>query len=115
MVGMQRYFVSFGKMPFWLSQTSTEKTGKSCSRFSLHKAKPLFIEADVSDQKQVEAMVQKVLSLYGRLYGRLDILINNVGINRDALSWKLNEEECDQVSKINLKVLSYALNRFLNR
>ena len=36
-------------------------------------------------------------------FGRFDILINNAGINRDAISWKLNEEEFDQVININLK------------
>jgi NAD(P)-dependent dehydrogenase (short-subunit alcohol dehydrogenase family) len=60
---------------------------------------PLFIGADVTDRKQVEEMVRKVLERFDRI----DILINNAGVNRDSLSWKLSEEEFDQVIDINLK------------
>ena len=61
--------------------------------------KPLFIEADVTDKTKVEMMVKQVLSRFGRI----DILINNAGVTRDALSWKLDEAEFDRVIDINLK------------
>lgn len=35
--------------------------------------------------------------------GRIDILINNAGINRDALAARLTEEQWDQVLTVNLK------------
>jgi 3-oxoacyl-[acyl-carrier protein] reductase len=44
-------------------------------------------------------MVQKIVSTYGRL----DILVNNAAINRDALAKKMTEEQWDAVIDINLK------------
>lgn len=65
------------------------------------------IEADITQRDQVEAMMAMVL----REFGRLDILINNAGINRDALVLrrkdgevkKLSDEQWDAVLDVNLK------------
>ena len=35
--------------------------------------------------------------------GRLDILINNAGINKDSVVWKMTEEQWDAVIDVNLK------------
>lgn len=67
----------------------------------------LAVEADVTQRTQVEAMVAAVV----RQFGRLDILINNAGINRDALTirikdghvTKLSDEQWDAVLAVNLK------------
>jgi len=61
--------------------------------------KPLFIEADVAARQEVEMMVNRVLDHFGRI----DILINNAGVTRDSLAWKLDETEFDRVIDINLK------------
>jgi 3-oxoacyl-[acyl-carrier protein] reductase len=61
--------------------------------------KTLFIMADVTLRQEVEMMVKQVLTHFGRI----DILINNAGVTRDALSWKLDETEFDRVIDINLK------------
>ena len=58
-----------------------------------------FIEADVTSRKDVENMVSRVLERFERL----DVLINNAGVTRDAISWKLDEDEFDRVVGINLK------------
>jgi len=63
------------------------------------KEKPLFIEADIADKAKVGQMVHQVMDRFGRV----DILINNAGVTRDALSWKLDETEFDRVIDINLK------------
>lgn len=65
------------------------------------------VEADITRRDQVESMIAAVL----REYGRLDILINNAGINRDALVLrrkdgevkKLSDEQWDAVLDVNLK------------
>jgi len=59
----------------------------------------LFVGGDVTDKKQVEEMVDKVL----KTYGRLDVLVNNAGINRDSLVKKMTEDDWDAVVNINLK------------
>lgn len=61
--------------------------------------KPIFIEADVTARQEVEMMISRVHDHFGRI----DILINNAGVTKDALSWKLDETEFDQVIDINLK------------
>jgi NAD(P)-dependent dehydrogenase (short-subunit alcohol dehydrogenase family) len=57
------------------------------------------VGADVTRREEVERMVAGLMADYGRL----DILINNAGINRDAMSHKMTEEQWDQVLTVNLK------------
>jgi 3-oxoacyl-[acyl-carrier protein] reductase len=57
------------------------------------------VGANVTRRDEVERMVAGVVAEHGRL----DILINNAGINRDAMSHKMTEEQWDQVLTVNLK------------
>jgi 3-oxoacyl-[acyl-carrier protein] reductase len=59
-------------------------------------AKALVLPGDVTKKADCERIVQDVT----RTFGRLDILINNAGINRDAMAAKMTEE---QVLSVNLK------------
>lgn len=61
--------------------------------------KSMAIQVNVTKKNEVDAMVQKIVSTYGRL----DILVNNAAINRDALAKKMTEEQWDAVIDINLK------------
>lgn len=54
---------------------------------------------DVTRRDEVQAMISKVSSDCGRL----DILVNNVGIARDRSIQKLSEEDWDTVIAVNLK------------
>jgi 3-oxoacyl-[acyl-carrier protein] reductase len=36
-------------------------------------------------------------------FGHIDILINNAGVNRDAVVWKMTEQQWDEALDINLK------------
>jgi 3-oxoacyl-[acyl-carrier protein] reductase len=54
--------------------------------------------ADVSDSSQVQRMVARVLEKFGRI----DILINNAGITRDATLLKMTEEQWYRVLGVNL-------------
>ncbi|MGB8656692.1 MAG: 3-oxoacyl-[acyl-carrier-protein] reductase [Candidatus Zixiibacteriota bacterium] len=56
-------------------------------------------QVDVSDSLQVEELIDKTIERFSRL----DILINNAGITRDALLVRLSEGDWDQVMKVNLK------------
>jgi 3-oxoacyl-[acyl-carrier protein] reductase len=59
----------------------------------------LAVQADVSVFNDAQNMVDKVT----KEFGGLDILVCNAGINRDAVIWKMTEEEWDAVIDINLK------------
>jgi len=62
-------------------------------------AKALILPGDVTKKADCERLVQDVT----RTFGRLDILINNAGINRDAMAAKMTEEQWDAVLSVNLK------------
>lgn len=58
-----------------------------------------FIEVDVTHFGQVGACVAKIL----QREGKVDCLINNAGIARDAVVWKMTEQDWDAVLGVNLK------------
>jgi 3-oxoacyl-[acyl-carrier protein] reductase len=66
-----------------------EKIGSHC----------LPIQADVSDERSVERMVEKAVSEFGKI----DILVNNAGITRDQVLLRMKEEDWDLVFSVNLK------------
>jgi NAD(P)-dependent dehydrogenase (short-subunit alcohol dehydrogenase family) len=62
-------------------------------------SKALVMTGDVARRADCERMVGDVITAFGRL----DILINNAGINRDAMAHKMTEEQWDAVLDVNLK------------
>jgi 3-oxoacyl-[acyl-carrier protein] reductase len=54
---------------------------------------------DVTDLSQVAETVNKILDIHKRI----DILVNNAGITRDNLLLRLDENDWDEVIKVNLK------------
>ena len=63
----------------------------------------LGIEADLSNIRGIEAIVEKAV---GR-FGRVDILINNAGIIRRADAIEFSEKDWDDVMNINLKTVFF--------
>jgi NAD(P)-dependent dehydrogenase (short-subunit alcohol dehydrogenase family) len=57
------------------------------------------VRADVTNAKEVEAMVEKTLETYSRV----DILVNNAAVLRDAMFHKMTEEQWDIVIDTHLK------------
>jgi 3-oxoacyl-[acyl-carrier protein] reductase len=57
------------------------------------------VQADVSDETQVEALIKAAQDLYGRL----DILVNNAGTTRDNLIMRMKPEDFDFVLQTNLR------------
>lgn len=55
--------------------------------------------SDASDFAAAEELIQHVVADFGSL----DILINNAGITRDNLLMRMNEEQWDEIVKVNLK------------
>jgi 3-oxoacyl-[acyl-carrier protein] reductase len=63
----------------------------------------VFQQVDVSDQESVKQMVNGAIEAFGRI----DILINNAGITRDAMLKKLTAEQWQQVIDVNLSGVFY--------
>jgi NAD(P)-dependent dehydrogenase (short-subunit alcohol dehydrogenase family) len=59
----------------------------------------LGIRSDVTNKAEVKSMFERIINVFGNF----DILVNNVGIARDALIQKMTEDEWDMVLNINLK------------
>lgn len=61
--------------------------------------KSLAVLADVSISSEVDKLVETTMATCGRI----DILVNNVGITRDQLVLRMSEEDWDKVITVNLK------------
>ncbi len=59
----------------------------------------MVFEADVASVSGAEGCVAAVV----RDFGRLDALVCNAGVTRDAMVWKMTEEAWDKVLSVNLK------------
>lgn len=57
-----------------------------------------FVRLDVTDKDQSRQMVKETLTKYGKI----DILINNAGINQDAFLTKMTDEQWGKVINVNL-------------
>lgn len=75
----------------WLAET--EQAIKAQGR------QALILAADVGQAQSVQQTVNETL----KIFGRLDILINNAGITRDGFLVRMSEEDWDQVLTVNLK------------
>ena len=64
-----------------------------------YRVKAIGLKANVAVAAEVEAMVEEIAL---RL-GSLDILINNAGITRDNLIYKMTDEDWDSVAAVHLK------------
>ena len=72
---------------------------KTAKEFSDSGFDCLALEVDISSLNQVEEAVGKALDKFKKI----DILINNAGITRDALLLRMKEEDWDKVLTVNLK------------
>jgi len=61
--------------------------------------KAMFLEANISDKEEAEQLINKTVESFGRI----DVLVNNAGITRDALIHKMSEENWNNVINVNLK------------
>ncbi|WP_405102257.1 3-oxoacyl-[acyl-carrier-protein] reductase [Oceanobacillus sp. FSL H7-0719] len=78
------------------SEEKAEAVVEELKKFGV---KAFKIQADVSRETSVKAMVKEVINQLGSL----DILVNNAGVTRDNLLMRMKEEEFDEVIQTNLK------------
>lgn len=58
----------------------------------------LAVKVDITRPEEVHAMVDQALDRFGQI----DILINNAGVFRDAVSWKMTDNQWSEVLEVNL-------------
>ena len=74
-------------------------------------------KADVSKRKEAKDMIEYVI----KKYGKIDILINNAGINQEKMFQDITDEDWDNVMKVNLysvfcttqEVISYKTKKWM--
>jgi len=77
-------------------------SGEAAARSIQGTGEALFVETDVSDERQVEAMTRKTLDRYGRI----DILCNNAAVllfQQEARAHELSNEAWDRTMAVNLR------------
>jgi NAD(P)-dependent dehydrogenase (short-subunit alcohol dehydrogenase family) len=62
-------------------------------------AEAIFVQVDVSSQPQVEALIVKTVATYGRV----DVLVNNAGVELAKRITDTTEAEWDRLMSVNLK------------
>jgi NAD(P)-dependent dehydrogenase (short-subunit alcohol dehydrogenase family) len=72
---------------------------KEVSEITRREAEALFVQADVSNGSQVAALIEKTLSAFGRL----DVLVNNAGIELTKKVTETTEAEWEHLMNVNLK------------
>jgi len=60
--------------------------------------KAIYTQVDVTDPDSVKKMVDKTVAVFGKV----DVLINNAGITKDAMMKKMTKEAWDAVINVNL-------------
>lgn len=80
-------------------RSSKEKAEEVREEAKKRGVKAEVFQADVGRGEEAKRLLEAVYDTYGRL----DVLVNNAGINRDNLLLRMKEEDWDEVLKINLK------------
>ena len=94
-VTAKRFLIEGAKVV--ISDVNEELGNKTVSEFQQY-GDISFIQADVSNTKQVEIMVHSIVETYKKI----DILINNAGITIDGMLTKMDESSWDKVLSVNL-------------
>ena len=94
-VTAKRFLIEGAKVV--ISDVNEELGNKTVSEFQQY-GDISFIQADVSNTKQVEIMVHSIVETYKKV----DILINNAGITIDGMLTKMDESSWDKVLSVNL-------------
>lgn len=77
-----------------IEEEAGKKTAASIGQQQCH-----FIECDVGDDQSVSHLYDQIQ----QLESKLTVLINNAGIIRDNVIWKMSVSEFDEVIRVNLK------------
>jgi 3-oxoacyl-[acyl-carrier protein] reductase len=76
-----------------------QSAGEVLEAIRAHGRRALYVQTDVSQEAPVRAMVDRVLSEFGRV----DILVNDAGIFSQVLLHEMTAEQWDKVIAVNLR------------
>jgi glucose 1-dehydrogenase len=91
--------INYRSRPDAAEATRQQMMERACSDIERCDVKALLVKGDVSTEKDVIAMVNKVIETFGHL----DILINNAGIQTESPAHDIDLESFDQVMAVNLR------------
>ena len=80
-----------------------EQTADLVQHIERMSRKSLPLQADVSQESDVNAVVKEALAQFGRV----DILVNNAGITRDGLLMRMKADDWTKVIDVNLSSMFY--------
>jgi len=83
--------------------TSREKAEQLALELEALGAKSMLVQGDVACRDEAQKIIQEVLAAWKRL----DIIVNNAGINRDKSLRKMTDDEWDEVIHVNLNGTFY--------
>jgi 3-oxoacyl-[acyl-carrier protein] reductase len=79
--------------------SSEEPAREVVAQIEAEGGEAIAFQADVKQAEEAKKLIEAALAAFGRL----DILVNNVGITRDTLLMRMKEEDWDIVLETNLK------------
>jgi NAD(P)-dependent dehydrogenase (short-subunit alcohol dehydrogenase family) len=91
-------FASAGARVVLVSRNQSEVDAAAAEIATDHGVETVSVEADVSDQSQMEGLAKSVIERFGKI----DILVNNAGINIRGSIEELTLEQFRQVQQINV-------------
>jgi acetoacetyl-CoA reductase len=89
--------------------TSKEPAEEIVSQISESGGEAIAVQADVSDAEQAQKLVDRAIEEYNRV----DVLVNNAGINIDHTLKKLSVEDWDKVIQVDLNSAFYTVHAVL--
>lgn len=78
--------------------SSSEAAEKLVAEIAALGSEAISVQADVAKADQVDALINQVMSTWGRV----DVLVNNAGITRDTLLLRMSPEDWQSVIDLNL-------------
>ena len=82
-----------------LAGRSQDLGEKAAAEIRANGGDAIFFQCDVSKNAQIQELVKKTLAHYGRI----DVVVNNAGVNHSANFFDISEEDWDWVMSVDLK------------
>ena len=97
--GIVKKFAEQGADVAFTYRSSEEQANKIVEQASAYGTKVQAFKSDASSLEQTTTLIADVL----KVFGKIDVLVNNAGITRDNLLMRMSEDNWDDVMNNNLK------------